>query len=75
MLKLQAQRLKVGMSQRQLAEASGVKLLSIQKYEIANRRIDGASLETLCALASAMGCTIYDILESDDLIEQLKNVT
>lgn len=73
-MKLKEQRLKAGLSQSQLANESGVKLRTIQQYECGQRCVDGARLEILCALANAIGCTVFDILESDELIEQLKNV-
>lgn len=74
-MKMQDQRLKAGLSQSQLAKASGISLRTIQMYECGQRNIDGAGLEMLCALAAGIGCQIFDILESEKLIEQLKNVT
>lgn len=74
-MSLQSMRLKAGFSQAKLAAASGVNIRNIQQYEQGSRRIDGASLETLCRLCEIMGCTLYDILESDDLKESLKKVT
>ncbi len=70
---LQVQRKKAGLSQSKLSEASGVNLRTIQQYENGQRNIDGARLEILCNLAAAMGCTLYDVLESDDLKKKLKS--
>ena len=67
MTSLKEERLKAGLSQGKLAVASGVRANMIQKYEIGYRSIDGASLDTLCKLAIACGCTIPDILESEEL--------
>ena len=74
-MKLKEQRLKAGLSQSQLANASGVKLRTIQQYECGQRSLNGAGLDILCSLALAIGCTVFDILESDELIEKLKNTT
>lgn len=75
MVKLQAQRLKAGLSQSKLAAASGIPCRTIQQYECRQRNIDSANLSTLCSLADACCCLVYDILESPELIEKLKNVT
>lgn len=70
---LQEQRKQAGMSQTRLAAASGVKLRTIQQYENGQRSIDGARLDILCSLAAALGCTIFDILESEDLKDKLRS--
>lgn len=75
MMNIQIKRQSAGLSQRALADASGVNLRTIQKYEIGEREIDGASLETLCDLALAIGCQLEDILESEALKEKLRQVT
>lgn len=69
---LQEQRKKAGLSQSELAAVSGVKLRTIQTYEIGNRDINSARLDTLCKLALAMNCTLYDILTDDQLKIKLK---
>ena len=70
---LQEQRKQAGMSQSRLSAASDVKLRTIQQYENGQRSIDGARLDTLCSLAAALGCTIFDILESDELKDKLRS--
>ena len=60
------------LSQSQLSKLSGAPLRTIQQWECSQRDIDGADLERLCDLAIALNCKIYDILESDVLIEKLK---
>ena len=67
MNKLKEQRQKANLSQSELAAISGVKLRSIQHYESGARDIDGAKLDTLCTLALALNCKVYDILENDQL--------
>lgn len=63
------------LSQSKLAEKSSVKLRMIQVYEQGYRDIDGANIETLVDLASALGCKLTDILESETLKEKLLKTT
>ena len=74
-MSLQSARLKAGYSQHKLAAASGVNVRNIQQYEIGTRNIDGASLETLCKLATTIGCTLFDLLEDEQLKELLRKCT
>ena len=60
------------MTQKQLSELSGIPLRTIQIYEIGQRNIDGAGLDTLCALALALDVRIPDILESEQLKEAFR---
>lgn len=69
---LQNARMRAGLSQAKLAAAADVKLRLIQSYEIHDRNIDKGDLETLCDIAIACGCTLFDILENDDLKEKLR---
>jgi DNA-binding transcriptional regulator YiaG len=57
-------RTNAGMSQSQLADASGVGLRSIQLYEQRKRDIDKAQAAILYRLAQALGCQIGDLLEA-----------
>lgn len=52
-----------GMSQSELARASGVSLRSIQMYEQRNKDINRASGETLYRLARTLGCSMERLLE------------
>lgn len=69
---LQAMRKKANLSQSELAAVSGVKLRAIQTYEIEQRNINHAKLETLCKLALALNCTLYDLLTDEQLKVKLK---
>lgn len=69
---LQEERIKAGFSQAKLAAVSGVNKGMIQKYEIGYRDINGASIETLCKLAVAMGCRISDIITNENVKKMLK---
>lgn len=72
MSNLQEKRLAAGMSQSQLAKASGVPVGVLQHYEQGSRNIDGAKLETLADLAAALGCKIPELLESPELAEKVR---
>ena len=72
--KLQKIRVSKGLSQGQLAAVSGVTARAIQCYEQEIRPIEGARLETLCAIAFALDCKIEDILEDKTLIERYRLV-
>jgi DNA-binding Xre family transcriptional regulator len=58
-------RLASGLSQKELAEQSGVELRSIQMYEQKRNDINKAQAETLQKLAKILGCNIEDLLEID----------
>ena len=57
-----------GLTQQQLADATGIKKRLIQTYEQGERNIDHAQIDTLCALCDALNCQITDILEDEALI-------
>ncbi len=56
-------RLATGMSQRALAEQSGVPLRTIQQYEQRQKNINKAQGETLLKLAKPICCSMEDLLE------------
>lgn len=72
--KLRAVRVRSGLSQSELATASGVPKKTLQRYEQELGKIDGAKLKTLCDLCEALGCTIPDILDNEELIERFNGV-
>lgn len=53
-----------GLSQTELAEASGVNLRSIQMYEQKVNDIDKAQAHTLYKLSRVLGCDVEDLLEN-----------
>ena len=55
-------RLRKGISQRELSVISGVGLRLIQHYEQGFRDISRAQAMTVCKLASALDCTVEDLL-------------
>ena len=60
--KLQTVRKAVGLSQKELAEKSGVTLRMIQQYEQRVKDINKASASNLFALARTLGCKAEDLL-------------
>ncbi|MDY4592434.1 MAG: helix-turn-helix transcriptional regulator [Eubacteriales bacterium] len=63
--RLQRQRKQCRLTQKELAEKSGVKLRTLQQYEMRAKDINKASVSTIVALASVLGCRIEDLLEFD----------
>lgn len=72
--KLRVARVRRGLSQGELAEASGVPKKTIQRFEQEPHKIDGTKLKTLCELCEALECTITDIIDDDELIERFNKV-
>lgn len=51
-----------GMTQAELAEKSGVSLRQIQAFEMGYRDINKAQVVTALALAEALECDVYEII-------------
>lgn len=66
---LKRQRELVGLSQSQLAKASGVGLRAIQQYEQGAKRIDRASFATVQQLACTLHCRPSDLLYTPERYE------
>ena len=60
---LKALRQWANLSQRELAEQSGVPLRTIQQYEQRQKRINKAQAEYLLMLARTLCCDIEDLIE------------
>ena len=60
---LKIRRQKAGLTQRELAEFSGVPLRTLQQYEQRQKDISRAQVEYLIVLARALCCEIEDLLE------------
>ncbi len=54
-----------GLTQKELAELSGVNLRTLQQYEIGLKDINHASGTAINALALALRCNFYDVMELD----------
>jgi transcriptional regulator with XRE-family HTH domain len=72
--KLRIARVSKGLSQSELAAASGVPKKTIQRFEQEPNRIDGTKLNTLCGLCEALGCKITDIIDDKELVERFNRV-
>ncbi len=53
----------VGLSQRELAEKSGISLRTIQQLEQRKKNINKAQIDTLLPLSMALYCDVRDLLE------------
>lgn len=71
-MKLQELRNKAGLSQSELAKASGVKLRTIQEYEYGRQILDTAKLAIITALAEALQVPMYKLIEDSELAEKVK---
>ena len=54
---------KLGMSQRELSELSGVPLRTIQQYEQRQKSINNAKVAYILMLAKALSCDVEDLIE------------
>ena len=70
--KLRRMRVKKGFSQTELSALSGVPIQTLRRYEQSALPINSAKLKTACALCFALGCTIEDIIESEELLHRYR---
>ncbi len=61
--RLQQMRKNCGLSQKELAEKSGVNLRTLQQYELGTKDINKASASSVYALAKVLNCEVEDLLE------------
>lgn len=59
---LKLQRERMGLSQSQLADMSGINIKTIQAYEQRRKDIKSAKFDTLQRLSSVLGCEIVELL-------------
>lgn len=52
-----------GITQKELAERSGVPIKTIQKYETGEKKIEKAALETAIKLSDALQCEPLDLVK------------
>ena len=65
MTNLQEYRKKRNISQRQLAEQTGVNLRTLQDYEQGRKNINLAAAITVQKLAEALDCASWELLEDE----------
>ena len=64
MMRLRSLRKARGLTQLQLAEMTGIHRVTIAKYELADN--PGMTVSSACRLASALGCSVEDLLAPND---------
>ena len=72
--KLKEVRETAGLSQGQLAEATGISMRVLQNYEQGVRNLNGAKLVTLLKICKALQCKLHDIISDPQAIELHKEV-
>lgn len=60
------------LTQREIAELSGVSFRMIKDYEQGQRDINGAKLLTLLKLCLALRCRLEDIVDDTETLELLR---
>lgn len=60
------------LTQREVAELSGVSFRMIKDYEQGQRDINGAKLLTLLKICAALRCRLEDILDDAETLELLR---
>ena len=65
MKNLKRLRTSAGLSQSQLATASGVNVRMIQHYEQGSKDINAAEVLTVYKLAQALNCTVENLIEKN----------
>lgn len=63
---LKLQRKKLGLTQKELAELSGIPLRTIQQYEQRQKNINKAQIEYLLSLSKTLCCNIEALLEINE---------
>lgn len=63
MNKLKQRREAAGMTQADLAKATGISVRVIQNYEQGTRPLNGARVITVKHIADAIGCSIEDLID------------
>ena len=61
--RLQEMRKNLGLSQKDLADKSGVNLRTLQQYELKTKDINKASVSSVYALSKVLCCDVEDLLE------------
>lgn len=62
------------MTQKELAEKSGVEIQSLMCYESGKRKLDNAKLEIILKICIALKCKLKDIIEDENIKSMLEEV-
>lgn len=71
--KLKAVRIRAGVTQKQLANAAGLNLRTLQHYEQGAKQFDNARVDTIISVCNALNCTFTDVIENVDYIQVFNN--
>lgn len=69
---LQDVRKKKNLTAKELGAISGLNYRTLQNLESGFRNINTTTLDTLCSLAIALDCTLFDIITDENLKIKLK---
>lgn len=72
MKKLKEVRLAKGLTQKQLADAVGMNIRTLQHYEQGSKIFDHARLDTLLKICLALECKLADIIENEEYIDLIQ---
>lgn len=72
MKKLKEVRLTKGLTQKQLADAVGMNIRTLQHYEQGSKIFDHARLDTLLKICLALECKLADIIENEEYIDLIQ---
>lgn len=62
-MSIKTERMRVGLTQKQLGEASGMYWKTIQKYEQGVLNVENMTLVNAKRLADVLGCDVVELLE------------
>lgn len=71
--KLKAVRVLSGITQKQLADAAGLNLRTLQHYEQGAKCFDNARVDVILNVCNALNCTFGDVVENADYIQVFNN--
>lgn len=71
--KLKTMREKAGMSQSQLAKATGIQYRTLQYYEQGKMDFDHARMDKIISAALVLKCGIEDLVEDSKMIDMIKS--
>ena len=70
--KLKALRLKAGLTQKQVVEATGINPGTYTQYEQGVKNFDNARINVILKVCTVLGCKLDDLLESPEYLEALE---
>lgn len=71
-LNFKTRRMKAGLTQEQLAQKSGVSVNVVKAFDKGVRATEHAQINTLVALCNALECSISDLLNEPEMVEQTR---